>query len=573
MFYDVIAITGQVRFAIAGVQVMGTLFAMGLGGVSAAVAQERRDVDQARSALVAANHDFQSTLQRALDDGTPSRALEPLAAAEWQVWSTGLPRGSFIDRLLITDLHARAHRVQSLTSIVNETQRGVELDLAGQVAGAVHNLDQDIGAAHAAGLANAADYDQRMVELKTWAEAVVRPKDARSRLGQVNAVDTEVKDATAAKIAADKAAADAAAAALQAAEAALRAARANAAYQHDRAHADLDRALAIRVLQVADIVAAVTAIDTRQTAAQTTGDFNSVAADFAYQARRVEDILFIRSNTYTQLARARTLAARTASLGVDVSSYVARLDAAHGRLDAAPDTGAMLAVADTIRDVTTGLDGAYANALAHPPPPPGSVILNVPFFAQIYSLSCEEAALQMALAYEGINQNQDAILGAIGVDRTPPQVDGNGNVVHWGDPYANFVGDPNGYREGAQYGSRSGYGTYYTTIARVATGFGGHVVQASEGIKPSVLYDAVNNHHPSVVWVAWEYSPHPVTTYQAFDGRVVMYGAPWEHAVTLVGMSPGSVLINNPHSGQEWVTKATFEHAYEMFNQMAVILQ
>lgn len=566
MFHDLIAITGQVRFAIAGVQVMGTLFAMGLGGVSAAVAQERRDVDQARSALVTANHDFHSTLQRALDDGMPSKALERLAAVEWQVWNSGHPRSSFVDRLLITDLRARANQVQSLTSTVNETQRAVELDLAGQVAGAVHNLDQDIGAAHAAGLANAADYDQRMVELKTWADAVVRPRDARSRLGQVNAVDTEVKDATAAKIAADKAAADAAAAA-------LRAARDNAAYQHGRAHSDLDRAVAIPVLQVADIIAAVTAIDGRQPAAKTTDDFNSVAADYAYQARRVEDILFIRGNTYTQLARARTLAARTASLRVDVSSYVARLDAARGRLDAAPDTRAMLAVADTIRDVTTGLDAAYANALAHPPAPPGSVVLNVPYFAQIYSLSCEEAALQMALAYEGINQNQDAILGAIGVDRTPPQVDGNGNVVHWGDPYANFVGDPNGYREGAQYGSRSGYGTYYTTIARVTTGFGGHVVQASEGIKPNVLYDALNNHHPSVVWVAWQYSPHPVTTYQAFDGRVVMYGAPWEHAVTLIGMSSGSVLINNPHGGQEWVTKATFEHAYEMFNQMAVILQ
>jgi uncharacterized protein YvpB len=255
-----------------------------------------------------------------------------------------------------------------------------------------------------------------------------------------------------------------------------------------------------------------------------------------------------------------------------VGAYLARLSDAQGRLDVAPDVTAMLAVADTIRDVTTGLNAAYANALAHPPPPPGSVVLNVPFYAQVYSLSCEEAALQMVLAYEGIQTNQDVILNTIGVDRTPPQIDGNGNVIHWGDPYANFVGDPNGYRESAQYGGRSGYGTYFSTIARAATSLGGKVVQGGEGIKPGTLYDAINNHHPAVVWVAWEYSPHPVTTYQAWDGRVVMYGAPWEHAVALIGTSPGSVLINNPHGGQQWVSKATFEHAYEMFNQMAVIL-
>jgi uncharacterized protein YvpB len=545
---------------------MGTLFAMGLGGVSAAVAQERTDMDRARGALGSANRGFHATLQHALDGGTPSRSLEPLAAAEWQDWNASYPRGFFVDRLMLDDLRARTNQIHALTDTVRETQRAVELDLAGQVGAALRDLGEEVGAAHTAGLGNVADYDQRLVELRAWATEVVVPKDARWRLGQVNAVLTEVKAATSGKLAADKAAVDAAAAALQAA-------KDNMSYQHDRAHGDLDRALAISVLQVADIVAAVTAIDPREASAQNLDDYNSVAADYAVQSRRVENILFIRSSTYNQLARARTLAARTAGLGVDVSSYVNRLNGAQGRLDAAPDTGAMLAVADTIRDVTTGLEAAYANALAHPPPPPGSVIINVPYFAQIYSLSCEEAALQMALAYEGINQSQDAILNAVGVDRTPPEVDSNGNVVHWGDPYTNFVGDPNGYREGAQYGSRSGYGTYYPTIARAATGFGGHVLLASEGIKPATLYDNLNNHHPAVVWVAWEYSPHPISHYQAFDGRVVMYGAPWEHAVTLIGMSSGSVLINNPHGGQEWVTKATFEHAYEMFNQMAVVLQ
>jgi uncharacterized protein YvpB len=572
MFYSVIAISGQFRFAIAGVQVIGTLAAMGLGGVTAAVNQQRQDVGQAQAALTAADRVFHRELRSALDDGTPSRMLEPLARVEWQDRSTAQARSLIIDRLVISGLNERTNQIQALTSTVAETQRAVELELAGKIGSALHDLDQDVAAAHAAGVAGTADLDSRRTQMSPWGTTLVSPNDARARLVLIGSLDAEVRGATSSKIAADQAAAAAAATAAAAAAAALQASTDNAAYQHDRAHADLDRAATLPVLQVADIVAAVAAVDARRPQAHSIDELNSVAAAYAVQSRRVENLLYIRSNTYNQLARARSLEARTASLGVDVSSYVARLNDAQGRLDSAPDINSILAVADAIRDVTTGLDAAYANALAHPPPPPGSVVLNVPFYAQIYSLSCEEAALQMVLGFEGIQTNQDAILNTIGVDRTPPQVDGNGNVVRWGDPYTNFVGDPNGYREGAQYGSRSGYGTYFSTIARAATSTGGTVLQANEGIKPQVLYDMISNHHPSVVWVAWEYSPHPVTTYQAWDGRVVMYGAPWEHAVALIGMSPGSVLINNPHSGQEWVSKATFEHAYEMFNQMAVIL-
>jgi hypothetical protein len=58
----------------------------------------------------------------------------------------------------------------------------------------------------------------------------------------------------------------------------------------------------------------------------------------------------------------------------------------------------------------------------------------------------------------------------------------------------------------------------------------------------------------------------------AFDGRTVRYGAPWEHAVTIAGWAPGYLLINNPHSHPEWIDAGTFEAAYGMFNDMAVVL-
>jgi hypothetical protein len=59
----------------------------------------------------------------------------------------------------------------------------------------------------------------------------------------------------------------------------------------------------------------------------------------------------------------------------------------------------------------------------------------------------------------------------------------------------------------------------------------------------------------------------------AFDGRTVMYGAPVEHAVAIAGVADGFVLVNDPHGSQHWIAKPTFEAAYGMFDDMAVILR
>ena len=45
-----------------------------------------------------------------------------------------------------------------------------------------------------------------------------------------------------------------------------------------------------------------------------------------------------------------------------------------------------------------------------------------------------------------------------------------------------------------------------------------------------------------------------------------------EHAVTVVGVRPGFVLINDPWFGQAWHSKAQFESAYKTFSHMAVIV-
>jgi uncharacterized protein YvpB len=190
---------------------------------------------------------------------------------------------------------------------------------------------------------------------------------------------------------------------------------------------------------------------------------------------------------------------------------------------------------------------------------------SVPFFAQTYNLSCEEAALEMALAAEGIHATESQILAMIGIDWTPATYDASG--LRWGDPYTSFVGNPNGSEV-----TQTGYGTYYPTIARVAAALGGNVIAAGEGITPSAVYDAVLAGHPVVAWVTYQWVTAQRTDYVAYDGRVIPYAGPVEHAVTVVGVSDTTVTINNPDSGVEVVSKATFEAAYATYNQMAVVL-
>ena len=62
-----------------------------------------------------------------------------------------------------------------------------------------------------------------------------------------------------------------------------------------------------------------------------------------------------------------------------------------------------------------------------------------------------------------------------------------------------------------------------------------------------------------------------VSTWTAWDGRKIRYSYA-EHAVTLSGVSPTQVRVNDPlHGTQYWVSKATFETSWADFNNMAVV--
>ena len=190
---------------------------------------------------------------------------------------------------------------------------------------------------------------------------------------------------------------------------------------------------------------------------------------------------------------------------------------------------------------------------------------NVPSFYQAYPLSCEASSLRMALAKEGIAASDQQILSLTPTDARAATF--TGGSMQWGDPYASYVGDVSGSEA-----ALTGYGTYYPTIAGVATRLGGRVLRAGEGVSPSELYAAIQAGHPAVAWVTYEWVAATRQDYVAFDGRRIPFAGPVEHAVTVVGVSPDSVFVNNPITGQEWVSRSAFEAAYGTYNDMAVIL-
>ena len=215
--------------------------------------------------------------------------------------------------------------------------------------------------------------------------------------------------------------------------------------------------------------------------------------------------------------------------------------------------------------------------IAQPSPAPSATplpterVLDIKIHYQEHNLTCEAAALKMALAYEGINVDEMTLIGYMTSDPRPARFDSHGQLIAWGDPAQGFVGNPDGHVE--RY---TGYGVYDRPVAFAALLAGANVVAAGGGlygspIAPSQVYDAVLDGHPVVAWISNTYRTVPLKQYTAYDGATVSYTLT-EHAVTVIGVRPDAVLINDPWFGQHWHSKAQFEAAYATFQQMAVIV-
>jgi uncharacterized protein YvpB len=246
--------------------------------------------------------------------------------------------------------------------------------------------------------------------------------------------------------------------------------------------------------------------------------------------------------------------------GIDLSSYQARIDTNKGAYASAATVAEFNRITADLNQIVSIGDNAINAALnaTH-------IISGVTFYYQSHPLSCEEAATSMALTHQGINLSQEQILAELGADRRAAYTDSAGRM-RWGNPYETFVGNVNGSES-----NLTGYGTYYPPLVRIAKAHGARII-AYGSMSAATIYARIIAGHPVVVFSTWDWAWHPRHDYLSFDGQWIPFIGPYaaSHVYTAVGVSAGSVLINDPIRGQYWVSKAAFQAGYSDFNEAIV---
>ena len=218
----------------------------------------------------------------------------------------------------------------------------------------------------------------------------------------------------------------------------------------------------------------------------------------------------------------------------------------------------------------TASASATATAVASPTPAPtpATVTIPVPVIQQSMVLDCETAALQQGLAYYGIAVGQPQVFAQQNADVRLPVIGSNHDVLRWGNPYTNFVG----YVNGSDW-IPTGYGVYWPVILDLARNYGLPNAIGGEGFAPAAIYAALAAGYPVQVWIETRFARVPLGTWTAWDGTAVRYSYA-EHSVTLTGVSPSQVRVNDVlNASQYWVSKSLFEANFADFNNMAVILR
>lgn len=219
-----------------------------------------------------------------------------------------------------------------------------------------------------------------------------------------------------------------------------------------------------------------------------------------------------------------------------------------------------------ITATSTAPDQTSVSPTPVPPPaatpsPPPSFRLNVPAYLQQHALSCEVAALRMALAFYGVKVSEETLLDKVGVDNTPYK-DGV-----WGNPHEKFVGNVDGKQ------LVSGYGVYWNPIARVANEY--RPAEAFSGWSISQLTAELKANHPVVIWV-YVRSGVPVT-WKTTSGQEI-FAIRDEHSVTVVGFvgptdDPTQIIVNDPLVGRAYWSRAMFERKWNSFGRSGVAVR
>ncbi|MFA6511815.1 MAG: Ig-like domain-containing protein [Patescibacteria group bacterium] len=181
---------------------------------------------------------------------------------------------------------------------------------------------------------------------------------------------------------------------------------------------------------------------------------------------------------------------------------------------------------------------------------------------QDQSLSCEAAALKMALAGKGVSVSETDIMNIVGYDSTPH----SGST--WGDPYLAYVGNIAGRQ------NTTGYGVYWDPIAKAAKHWRGSS-EAFTGWNITQLTQELAQGNPVVVWGI--YGSGYEDSWSTPEGKSI-YAWKGEHARTAIGYmgskdNPSQIIINDPVAGQIYWSRARFESDWGIFGNAGVVVR
>lgn len=191
-----------------------------------------------------------------------------------------------------------------------------------------------------------------------------------------------------------------------------------------------------------------------------------------------------------------------------------------------------------------------------------SFTLQVPYFRQEHALSCEIAALRMALSYYGVKITEKELVKKLPFDTRLPRSKNN----IWGDPNRGFVGDIDGKIPD------TGYGVYEKPLARVASEY--REAKIITGARLSEILLEVYKNHPVIVWGTLASGKD--ISWRTPDGRRIqaIFG---EHTRVVIGFTgsienPEKIILHDPIYGTLRMPKKEFLSNWKLLGNKALVV-
>lgn len=186
--------------------------------------------------------------------------------------------------------------------------------------------------------------------------------------------------------------------------------------------------------------------------------------------------------------------------------------------------------------------------------------LKVKFHRQEHPLSCEAAALTMALAYAGVDVSEAAILSKMPFDKTPH------TASVWGDPDRGFVGSVDGKMP------VDGYGIHANALAVTARNW-----KRAETIQGGLASDITHHLKEDRPVIVWGFGgKRGALTWQTSDGRTV-HAANGEHTRVVCGFrgppsDPAGFYLIDPNCGKVYWPTRLFTNHWEALNRSGLVV-